>query len=149
MAKKKAQKPTPIIISQDRAPCWEVFFRDQRSPLLRSQLITALMSGHQLEVERLPHGALLDAVVLSMTTRSYFDAEIIDDYTALLRHVDELWRDPMWTKRIFDQYHTNAASYIIRGSSRFVCAEDLYIPDLVGWLLEHEPPQYFSEELAA
>lgn len=147
MAKKKAQNPTPI--SQDRAPCWETFFRDQRSPLLRSQLITALMSGHQLEVERLPHGALLDAVVLSMTTRNYLDAEIIDDYTALLRHVDQLWRDPMWTRRVFDQYHTAAAGFIVRGSDKFVCTEDLYIPDLVRWLLEHEPPQYFSEELAA
>lgn len=147
MAKKKAQNPTPT--SHDHAPCWEVFFRDQRSPLLRSQLITALMSGHQLEVERLPHGALLDAVVLSMTTRNYLDAEIVDDYTVLLRHVDELWRDPMWTRRVFDQYHSNAAGFIVRGSTKFVCAEDLYIPDLVRWFLEHEPPQYFSEELVA
>lgn len=151
MAKKK-QNPTPepaVVVSQDRAPFWELFFRDQRSPVLRSQLITALMSGHQLEVERLPVAVLLDVVLLSMTTRNYLDAEVVDDYQLLLNRTEEKWKDPMWTCRVFDQTHTNAAGFILRGSDKFVCTEDMYIPSLVEWLLEHEPPQYFSEELAA
>jgi hypothetical protein len=150
MAKKKKQKvAAPVVISHDRAPCWEIFFRDQRSPLLRSQMITALMSGHQLEVERLPASTLLDVVLLSMSARNYSDAEIIDDYTALLRRTDSTWRDPMWTRRTFDQTHMNAADFIIRGATEFTCFEDEYIPDLVHWLLEHDVPEYFSEELAA
>jgi hypothetical protein len=151
MAKSKKQKTaTPPVVSHDRAPCWEVFFRDQKSPLLRSQLITALMSGHQLEVERLPTATLLDAVLLSMSARSYSEAEIVDDYNALLRRTDAAWKDPMWTRRTFDQTHMNAADFIITcGSSEFTCVEDEYIPDLVHWLLEHDPPEYFSEELAA
>lgn len=149
--KKKAQAKitaAPIVVSHDRAPCWETFFRDQRSPLLRSQLITALMSGHPLEVDRLPTATLLDAVLLAMTTRNYFEAEIIDDYDALLRRTNEKWKDPMWTRRTFDQTHSNAASFILMGSKEFTCHEDLYIPALVKWLLEHEPPTYFSEEVA-
>lgn len=146
MAKK--QKPAPALpIRRDAAPCWHIFFRDQRSPFIRSQLITALMSGHPLEVERLPTSALLDAVLLSMTARNYFEAEIIDDYNALLRRTDTAWKDPMWTRRIFDQVHMNAADFIVRGATEFKCHEDQYIPDLVGWLLENEPPQYFKKEL--
>lgn len=155
MAKPKKQKKSKVPVTKspapvraaDVAPHWEFFFRDQRSPILRSQLITALMTGHLLEVERLPTTALLDAVLLSMTTRNYLDAEIIDDYNALLRRTDEKWRDPMWTRRTFDQVHTNAASFILMGASEFVSAEDLYIPDLVDWFLQHEPPTYFTKEL--
>lgn len=146
---KPETKPTAPQPARDRAPCWETFFRDQRSPMLRSQLITALMSGHKLEVERLPRAALLDAVLLSMTTRSYYSAEIIDDYNALLRRTDDVWKEPMWTRRVFDQYHISAADFIVRGAEEFTCLEDKYVPALVGWFLEHEPPEYFSEELAA
>lgn len=149
MAKKKKQESKPVVISHDRAPCWSIFFREQRSPLLRSQLITALMSGHQLEVERLPVSTLLDAVVLSMTARNYSDAEIVDDYNALLRRTDTVWQDPMWTRRTFDQTHINVADFIIRGADEFTCTEDEYIPQLVDWLLGHEVPEYFSEELVA
>ena len=155
MAKPRKNKPT--IIDQEitfgkagqKAPGWEVFFHDQRSPLLRSQLITALMSGHQLEVERLPTQVLLDAVLLSMTTRNYLEAEIVDDYQGLLSRTDEKWKDPMWTRRVFDQMHAGTADFIIRGTNEFKCAEDLYIPELVQWWLEHDVPEYFSEELAA
>lgn len=152
---KKQKKQTQVIAVEvpkpmkDQAPCWSIFFRDQRAPFLRSQMITALMSGHQLEVERLPAASLLDAVLLSMTARNYHEAEIIDDFNALLRRTDDLWRDPMWTRRVFDQTHTGAADFIIRGMTQFVCAEDMYIPELTQWFLEHDPPKYFSEELAA
>lgn len=150
MAKRKQQNK-PVVVEQprvvDRAPGWAIFFRDQRSPFLRSQLITALMAGKQLEVERLPTSTLLDVVILSMAARNYHDAEIIDDYNALLRRTDDAWKDPMWTRRIFDQTHMNVADFILRGAAEFVCYEDQYIPALVGWLLEHDPPTYFSEEL--
>jgi hypothetical protein len=144
--KPKAQEPTP---PQDSAPYWEFFFRDQRSPLLRSQIVTALMAGRQLEVERLPPASLLDAVVLASAARVYHEAEIIDDFNALLRRTDEAWKDPQWTCRTFDQTHRNVADFIIRGLTEFVAYEDLYIPELTKWLLEHDPPEYFSEELAA
>jgi hypothetical protein len=148
-AKAAAAVKVPEPACRDVAPNWTTFFRDQRNPVLRSQLITALMAGKQLEVERLPVSVLLDVVVLSMAARTYHDAEIIDDYQALLRRTDELWKDPMWTKRTFDQFHMSVADFIIRGSSEFVCYEDQYIPDLVGWLLEHDPPAYLERELAA
>jgi hypothetical protein len=148
---KRKQQNKPVVVEQprvvDRAPGWAIFFRDQRSPFLRSQLITALMAGKQLEVERLPTSTLLDVVILSMAARNYHDAEIIDDYNALLRRTDDAWKDPMWTRRIFDQTHMNVADFILRGATEFVCYEDQYIPALVSWLLEHDPPTYFSEEL--
>jgi hypothetical protein len=155
MSKKKQQKKQEPVVTVpqskpvEQAPCWKIFFRDQRSPFLRSQLITALMTGHPFEVERLPASSLLDVVLLSMTARNYHEAEIIDDYNALLRRADELWKDPMWTRKVFDQTHMGAADFIIRGMTEFLCYEDQYVPDLVGWFLEHEPPVYFSEELAA
>lgn len=147
-----AKKPV-IEVVRDRversitAPYWAFFFRDQRSPFLRSQLITALMSGHALEVERLPTVTLLDAVLLSSTARCYHEAEIIDDFNALLRRTDDTWKAPDWTCRVFDQTHTAAADFILRGVAEFENAEDVYIPDLVEWLLEHDPPAYFKKEL--
>lgn len=146
MAKSRKQPAAPARPAMG-APGWEFFFRDQRSPVLRSQLITALMSGHPLEVERLPKTALLDVVLLSMAARNYHEAEIIDDYNALLRRTDEVWKDPSWTRLTFDQTHSNAADFILKGMAEFKCHEDLYIPELLRWLLENEPPVYFSEEL--
>ncbi len=148
---KKRKAPTQVLpkVSQERAPNWDVFFHYQRNPLLRSQLITALLSGHQLEVERLPAATLLDAVLLSMAARNYAESEVIDDYSALLRRVDEAWKSPLWTRRVFDQTHMGTADFILRGTSEFTCHEDAYIPDFVTWLLEHEVPNYFAEELAA
>lgn len=107
------------------------------------------MSGHQLETERLPNGALLDVVVLSMATRNYLEAEVIDDYTALLTRTERVWKDPLWTRRMFDQTHMNAASFILMGKAEFTSAEDLYVPELVEWILDQEPPVYFTEELSA
>ncbi len=127
---------------------WEVFFSRQRSPVLRSQMITAMMAGRPLEVERLPAAALLDAVVLSMAMRSYHEAEVVDDYAALLRRADAAWQDPMWTCRVFDQYHCNIASFIVRmGNAEFVAYEDLYVPDYAARLLSQDVPEYFDREL--
>lgn len=145
--KTKPAEPVPQPQRKDVASNWATFFRDQRSPFLRSQLITALMAGRQLEVERLPPAALLDAVVIAMAARVYHEAEIVDDFDALLRRTDEVWKDPMWTRRIFDQVHMSAANAIIKGLAEFVCTEDLYIPELVGWYLAHDVPVYFEKEL--
>jgi hypothetical protein len=133
----------------DRAPYWDFFFRDQRSPFIRAQLVTAMMAGKSLEVERLPVGALLDAVLLASAARCYHEAEVVDDFNALLRRTDEAWKAPGWTCKVFDQTHMNAADFIIRGTTEFTALEDSYIPDLVGWLLEHDPPEYFKMELTA
>lgn len=147
--KKKAQvaEKAPETKSQDSAPYWDTFFRDQRNPVLRSQLITALMAGKQLELDRLPAAVLLDVVLMSMTTRNYFEAEIIDDYEGLLRRTEEKWRDPLWCCKVFDQRHSCTASFILMGTKEFKCPEDQYIPDLVQWYLEHDPPLYFEKEL--
>jgi hypothetical protein len=149
--KSSAGVSTAVVLDPDEPTVsdWEFFFRDQRAPLLRSQLITALMAGRVLEVDRLPTAALLDAVVLSMTARAYLDAEIVDDYAALLRRTDTAWRDPMWTRRMFDQTHIAAADFIVRGATEFKCFEDMYLPAFVGRMLELDPPSYFKRELAA
>jgi hypothetical protein len=150
MAKRKQKTEHQVVTqptSRDHAPYWEVFFKYQRSPFLRSQLITALMAGKPLEVERLPPATLLDVVMLAMVTREYYHAEIIDDYQALLRRTDALWKEPMWTCKIFDQYHLHTADYVVRGSTELVCYEDQYLPSLVGWILEHDSPTYFAKEL--
>lgn len=145
---KKTKTQEPVAPVDDKAPYWKLFFRDQRSPLVRSQLITALMSGHVLEVERLPVGALPDVVLFAMAARNYLDAEIVDDYNELLQRTDDKWKDPLWSCKTFDQYHSQAVSAAIMwGTTHFKCAEEQYIPDLVEWLLQHDPPEYFSEEL--
>lgn len=149
----KKQKTTKVVPSTTSVPvasvasCWRIFFREQRNPFVRSQLITALMSGHPLETERLPKIALLDALVIASTTREYLNAEIVDDFDALKERVNAVWKDPLWSRRIFDQTHMTAASFILLGTTRFSCYEDQYVPDLVEWLLETDPPVYFSEEL--
>lgn len=148
MSKAKKQQPVQPRVQQDVAPYWAFFFRDQKAPILRSQLITALMAGKQLEVDRLLTPMLLDVVIVSMASRFYHEAEIIDDYQALLQRTDTAWGDPMYTRRTFDQVHSNVASFIVRGSTEFKCFEDQYIPDLVGWYLERpEVPNYFSKEI--
>jgi len=105
------------------------------------------MAGKQMEVERLPAASLLDVVVMSSATRNYHEAEIIDDFHALLRRTSDAWKSPTWCRKTFDQTHANAASFILMGLTEFVTLEDSYIPDLAGWLLEHDPPEYFTKEL--
>lgn len=130
------------------AKSWETFFSRQRNPVLRSQLITALMSGHALEVERLPAATLLDVVVLSTASRMHLEAEIIDNYEALLRHTEEVWKDPLWSCRVFDQFHMMAAGFMLRGVAHdFAIYEDQYVPEFVQWMLEQEPPVYFKKEM--
>lgn len=131
-----------------RSKCWESFFRCQPSPVLRSQMLTTLMAGTPLEVERIPTGSLLDAVLVAFTARVYCAAEVVDDYQRLLERTEELWREPSWTTRIFDSIHANAANFVINHSSKqFAGVEEQYIPNMVEWYLSHDCPEYFSEEL--
>ncbi len=150
MAKRKRQnqqEAQPVQEPVDAAPYWSFFFQCQRNPVLRSQLITSLMAGQPLEVERLPAAMLLDVTLLATATREYHEAEIIDDYHSLIRTTEEHWRDPMWTVRVFDQTHLCKADYVLRGATEFVTLEDSYIPALAGWYLGHDVPTYFSKEL--
>lgn len=150
---KRKTKTTKLVVMQhapsDKAPYWEFFFRCQRSPVVRSQLMTAIMSGHQLEAERLPKAALPDAVLIALAARKYHEAEVVDDFAALLRRTEEVWQDPLFTHKVFDTPHMGTVSFVVRGTEEFTCVEDSYIPELVGWMLGHDAPQYFAEELVA
>ena len=127
--------------------CWESFFQCQRSPILRSEMLTVLMAGTPLEAERVPTPSLLDAVLIAMAAREYYDAEIVDDFAALCSRTEELWSKPDWTERVFSSVHSGTANFVLKGSREFTCAEDLYISAMVGWYMRHDPPQYFSKEL--
>jgi len=149
MAKSRKLSPERAVPKEapEQAPYWAFFFQDQRSPLLRSQLVTALLAGTPLEVERLPPGALLDAVLFCMAAREYHSAEIIDDYSALLRRTDTLWKEPTHSRKVFDQIHSSTADFVLRGLNEFAAYEESYIPELVGWYLNHDAPEYFGKEL--
>ena len=128
-------------------PAWKTFFACQRSPVLRSQVLLALMAGTPFEVERLPVAALPDVALLATASRSYCEAEIVDDYAALLRRVEEEWGAPDWTCKRFDSPHLCCLDFILKGTTEFVAAEDLYISELTQWLLDQEAPSYFKKEL--
>lgn len=130
----------------DRAVGWPLFFRCQRNPFLRSQLLTALMAGTQLELERLPNAVLADVVLLAMVSREYHQAEIIDDFEGLLARVNELWKQKDFTHRVFDSIHLSTVSFITMGTNQIHCAEERYIPDMVEWYLHRDPPTYFTKE---
>jgi hypothetical protein len=132
---------------QLRPLCWESFFRCQRSPMLRSQLLTALMAGTQLVMERVPTSGLLDALLLSTATRYYCEAEIVDDYDGLVARTAETWKRPDWSTKVFNSLHANVANFILLGTKQFNCAEDAYIPGMASWYLAQDPPEYFVKEL--
>jgi hypothetical protein len=126
---------------------WETFFKCQRSPVLRSQILAALMCGTPFTVDKLPVAALPDVALLATASRGYCEAEIVDDYAALLGRVEEEWRRSEWTCRAFDSSHLNCLDFICKGTREFVALEDAYIPALVRWVLAQEVPQYFKKEL--
>lgn len=128
---------------------WQVFFRLQRSPVLRSEMLTALMSGTQLLAERIPNALLLDVALLATASRRYLEAEIVDDYAALLRRVEEKWAAPDWTARVFDSIHANYVSGLLKGWAMDMeqLDEVTYVPKMTQWYLEHDVPGYFVKEL--
>lgn len=133
-------------VSAVSRPAWEVFFACQRSPVIRSQVIMALMAGTPFEVERLPVAALPDVTLLATASRNYCEAEIVDDYTRLLARLDEEWKRPTWTCQAFDSSHLCCLDFILRGTTEFIAPEDLYIQTLASWALEQEVPKYFKRE---
>lgn len=126
---------------------WEVFFSCQRHPILRSQLITAMMSGTVLDADRVPTGLLLDALLIATAARTDHNAEVVNTYDALVTRVREEWSKPDWTCRVFSSQHANKANWILQGQVEFCCAEDVYIPQYVGWLLQQDAPAYWDEDL--
>ena len=154
MKRQRKITPAPQPQQQEDAPlavqpkkCWETFFRCQRSPVLRSQVLTTLMAGTPLEAERVPAGSLLDAVLISFTARAYCNVEVVDDYDALCSRTNEIWARPDFTHKMFSSAHGCAASFILRGSREFHAAEEGYIPAMVGWYLGHDVPNYFHHEV--
>lgn len=131
-----------------RPKCWESFFRCQPNPVLRSQLLASLLDKTPLVVARIPTVALLDAVLLATAARSHCEAEIVDDYQALLDRTNETWRAPDWTSKVFSSIHGAKADFILtQGAVEFLAAEDAYIPEMVQWYLGQAAPQYFAREL--
>lgn len=146
MARKKAEPIPPPNRHVERANGWELFFRCQRNPFLRSQILAALMAGTQLELARLPNAALADVALLATVSREYHDAEIIDDYEGLLARIRDLWRQPEFTHRTFDSIHLSTISFITMGTKQIHCIEEKYIIDLVEWYLSHDAPDYIRKE---
>jgi len=128
-------------------PAWEIFFRCQRHPVLRSQVLTALMAGTQVEAARIPKASLLDMVLLATASREYLAAEIVDDYEELLRRTAEEWARPDWSCRVFSQQHANWANWILNGKHTFDTVEEAYIPSLTKWYIEQNTPEYFAREI--
>lgn len=145
---KRTHEPESFVPAQ-QGPDWPRFFYCSRSPVLRSQLLTALLAGTPLTAERLPTTALADAVLLCEGARRYHAAEVVDDFAGLCRRVEEKWAEPAWTTRVFDQLYLNAVGFVTRFRSD--CALEMpetgWIPEMVGWYLEHGVPEYFRREV--
>lgn len=127
---------------------WETFFARQRSPVLRSQVITALQAGTPFAYEAVPTAALLDVAVVARVCRYHHTAEVVDDYTSLLRRIDELWKRPDWTTKVFDQAHAPMVSAAIWWDSKELNDWDpheYYAVDLIGGYLELEEPLEFFD----
>lgn len=146
----KTIKVGPQEVSKDAArEMWTVFFRCQRHPILRSQLIVALIAGQQLTVARVPTALLLDLFVMATAAREFHDAEIVDSYDELVTVVKEIWNSPEYTAARMDQQHSNLASSILfldsEVKSIFERPEDRYVPALVAAYLEMEAvPVYMT-----
>lgn len=131
---------------------WWEFFRSQRNPVLRSQLITSIMAGVVLEVDRLPKAALADALMLATACREEWDCEIVDNYRALQRRVKEVVEEPDFTHAVMDQLHFRIAYLVACREPRAHIPfpeehETKYIGPLTQDLLNADVPSYFKKEL--
>jgi hypothetical protein len=155
--RKPKELPATVNLETDHEPeagplAWEAVFKCQRSPVLRSELIGALMGGTVLQVERLPVGLLADAVLLATAAREHCEAEIVDDYRALLTRVEETFVRGDFSARVCDTTFLNKVSAILRGFGPF---DDPYhletrcVPELVRWYLAQPslPAYFMSGEL--
>lgn len=144
----KGGAPAVEVSTEDEHWRWSFFFSCQRNPILRSQVLTALMAGVPLEIARLPTEVLLDVVLIATATREFHEAEVVDSYDELLTLTEEAWKRPDWTTKVFDSIHCNWADSILnRGRRDFDSPETKYVPSLVGWYLTHDAPVYFKKEL--
>lgn len=150
---KKMKKPAAVEVPaalepvREAVPRWSVFFSCQRYPVYRSQLLTALLAGQKLDVERLPTPVLLDVLLLATASRYQHNAEIVTDYDTLIERVREEWARPDWTCKVFSSLHARWANVILDGRGKdFDNTEERYIPEFVGWYLNHDAPNYFSQE---
>lgn len=125
---------------------WQLFWQCQRSPVLRSQVVAALLAGTVIEVERLPRALLADVAVLATVTRTCCDAEIVDDYQALLQRVEEVWQEPTWTCRTFDSPYLGWLHFVLLGSVNLEVPEVAWMPDWIEELLEQDMPGYLAPE---
>jgi hypothetical protein len=143
-----AAKPNGRILAEvERPKAWESFFRCQRCPMLRSQLLVSLMAGTRLEAERVPVPALLDAVLIAAAARQMHESEIVDNYQVLLDRTEAVWSAPNWCARVFSSIHGRWADRILKGATGLDTPEEGYIPSMVGWYLQQDPPDYFSHEM--
>jgi hypothetical protein len=129
---------------------WDIFFRCQRYPILRSQVLVALMAGTVTPTERVPVAALLDVFVLATAARERVDADIVDNYAELERRVREEWDGERF--HVMSSQHGNCASSIVYLNADrkaiFDRPEDSYIPAMLSKLFEvEEVPQYIGQEM--
>jgi hypothetical protein len=151
---KQKKTATPKALAYDPAPetptkplCWESFFQCQRYPILRSQLLTAMMAGTVMPAARVPTASLLDVVLIATAAREVLNAEIVSDYNGLLSRTQEEWSRPDWTAKVFSSIHGNWANAILRGTRNFDAPETEYIVPMTEWYINHEAPEYFVREL--
>jgi hypothetical protein len=148
-------KRKPIDVDEEREPgvaekCWETFFRCQPNPIIRSQLLTALLAGSTIQVDRVPTVALQDVLMLALGARKYCDAEIVDSWQNLKERVFDVWARPDFTHRMMDQTHCLWCSAVVhRGAEEFLNSEERYVPAMVAWYLGHASPSYFVKEIEA
>ncbi len=128
---------------------WPFFFRQQRAPVLRSQMLTALLAGTQIAADRLPVASLPDAVLIAAAARRYCDAEVVDNWDSLRRRTEEKWAEPEFTHRVFDQTLLCTVGFLTRfdSATALETPEACWVPGMVEWYLRHEVPQYFRKEL--
>ena len=137
-------RANPLSFRSNAMQAWENFFRCQNKPMLRSQILTAIMSGTVLEVDRIPTSCLLDVVLLSTAAREYCDAEIVSDYQELLQRTRDEWSVPDWSSKVFDNLYGSKANFILQGSTNFDGQEVAFIPEMTAWYLAQEVPTFFD-----
>jgi hypothetical protein len=108
-----------------------------------------MMAGTVVETERCSEASLADFLLMAFTSRVYHEAEVVDDYEALLTRIREVWSRSEFTHHVFDSTHLRAAAYIaFQNCEEFSCPEEDYISALIGGWFEVDPPEYFKKGTA-
>lgn len=136
--------PTPEPEAERKPLAWEVVFRCQRSPVYRSEMVTALMAGTAIPVERLPVAMLADAVLMATACREHCAAEVVDDYQLLINRMEETFSRADYSARVSDTTFLTKVSSILMGYQPFVDLETDCVPALAAWYLAQvSVPSYF------